>query len=423
MEIGSSIRVFRISIIIVICALILAQCKKVYTEVTVPGQEVFNFSVTESQRTFINSTRGEKYEITNPVPLLHYAGVAYTIDHFRIRGENTLNFDRKSFGINLGGRLPIYNQYERSHRKYEKFKLLSMVYDYTYIENSTAAGIFRELGLWPVYSFFTEVRLNNRTQGLYHFVEDPITYFTEQKNSPFILRRDYNHGIKEYSAGPQAKDPETCLAGFRKIYSDIALYSGKQLYDSLYSRMDLEEYFTKLSIDMLLKNGDYTDEVYFYLKTDSGIEKFGIFPWDEDDLFSSQPHEIGKSWAPGTVFGQRYYSSMNDVVADVGQKLLYSIEDDLDYKIAKDTLLYQRYLITLRSVMEKIDVSVIDKVFDNTFSQIGPFYAVDSIINESRYDDKETNYDLFVSNLAAKKQFLKERRDQILTELDLQQKR
>ena len=40
---------------------------------------------------------------------------------------------------------------------------------------------------------------------------------------------------------------------------------------------------------------------------------------------------------------------MNDIIADVGSKLLFSIEDDLDYKIAKDSFLYQQYLKTLRS--------------------------------------------------------------------------
>jgi hypothetical protein len=136
------------------------------------------------------------------------------------------------------------------------------------------------------------------------------------------------------------------------------------MYDTLSSYIDMEQYFTKLSIDMLIKNGDYTDEIIFYTKIKNGKELLGIFPWDYDDIFSSQPHEIGNPWAPGTVFGKRQYNSMNDVIADVGPKLLYSIEDDLDYKIAKDSFLYQEYLKTLQGVIEKIDLTAIDRVFD-----------------------------------------------------------
>jgi hypothetical protein len=112
---------------------------------------------------------------------------------------------------------------------------------------------------------------------------------------------------------------------------------------------------------------------------------------------------------------------MDDIIADVGSKLLFSIEDDLDYKIAKDSFLYQEYLKTLRTVIEKIDIAAIDKVFDYTFDHIGPFYLNDSIIAQSRYDVDETSYDLFLTNLEEKRQMIKDRRNWILQELDKQQ--
>ena len=138
-------------------------------------------------------------------------------------------------------------------------------------------------------------------------------------------------------------------------------------------------------------------KLFFIPKIKADKEIFGVFPWDYDDIFADQPHEIGNSWATGTIFGPREYSGMNDIIADVGSKLLFSIEDDLDYKIAKDNFLYQQYLRTLRAVIEKIDLSVIDKVFDDTFEHISPFYANDSIVAQSRYDVDETNYELFVT--------------------------
>jgi spore coat protein H len=299
-----------------------------------------------------------------------------------------------------------------------------MVYDYTYIENCTAVRLFKEVDMWPVYSFFTEVRLNNHTQGLYHFIEDPVEYFIEQRNASFVFRRGYQDVIKKSTINPVSYySTDIYIAHFNKIYSSITRYSGQQLYDTLSNYMDLEQYFTKLSIDMLIKNGDYTDEVIFYTKIKDNKEMFGVFPWDYDDIFSDLPHEIGRSWAVGTIFGHREYSSMGDVIADVGSKLLFSIEDDLDYKIAKDSVLYQKYLVILRRVMEKIDMATIDKIFDYTFEHIGPFYANDSIIAQSQYDVDSTNYDLFLTNLSEKREMLKERRTWILGELDIQQNR
>jgi hypothetical protein len=114
---------------------------------------------------------------------------------------------------------------------------------------------------------------------------------------------------------------------------------------------------------------------------------------------------------------------MQDIIADVGSVLLYSIEDDLDYKIAKDSFLYQEYLKSLRTVIEKIDLAAIDIIFDYTYDHIGPFYSNDSIIAQSRYDVDETSYDLFLTNLEEKRQMMKDRRNWILQELDKKQNR
>lgn len=406
----------------IMTVLISQACSKDDKFITDPEQEVFNFIVTEPQREYINASRGEQYEVTDPVPQLKYSGNIYTIDRFEIRGDNTLNFTRKGFGVNMNNKITLMNPDEQMERKYEEFKLLAMVYDYTYIENSTAIGLFKEVNLWPVYSFFTEVMLNGNTQGLYIFIEDPFEYFIEQKNASFVARRGYDHVVKSYSVNPESQNKlPGYITCFDKIYSFLPVYSGRQIFDTLSGYIDLEQYFTKLSIDMILKNGDYTDEIIFYTKLKDDKEVFGVFPWDLDDLFAEQPHEIGRSWATGTVFGHRSYNSTADVVADVGSKLLFSIEDDLDYKIAQDSLLYQQYLKTLRSVVEKIDLATIDRIFDNTFSHVGRFYDNSAIIAQSKFDVDETNFDLFVANIAEKRQMLKVRRNWILNELGKQQ--
>jgi spore coat protein H len=411
-------------VFLIIVASYLTGCTKENYNVTDPEKEVFNFIVTDSQRDYINSSRGEQYEITDPIPELLFAGDTYTINRFEIRGDNTLNFNRKGFGVNMDRKLTLFNPEEKKERKYEEFKLLAMVYDYTYIENSTAVGLFKEVDLWPVYSFFTEVRLNDHTQGLYHFVEDPVEYFIEQRNASFVVRRGYDHVVKAYAINPgYQQNTGEYINRLDKIYSMLPEYSGRQIFDTLSTYIDLVQYFTKLSIDMLIKNGDYSDEIFFYSKIKDGREVLGVFPWDYDDIFADQPHEIGRTWATGSVFGQRDYYSMDDIIADVGSKLLFSIEDDLDYIIAKDDFLYQEYLKTLRTVIAKIDQATIDKIFDYTFAHIGPFYANDSIVTQSKYDVDETNYDLFVANLTAKKKMLKDRRNWILSELDKQQKK
>jgi hypothetical protein len=109
---------------------------------------------------------------------------------------------------------------------------------------------------------------------------------------------------------------------------------------------------------------------------------------------------------------------MDDIYTDVGHKLIFSIEEDIDYKIAVDEYLYKEYLKTLQMVINKLDDNTIDRILDNTVDKLMPFYTNDSVIAQSRYDIDETNLQLFISNVAEKRQFLKDRRKWILEELN-----
>jgi hypothetical protein len=400
--------------------LCMVSCYKEYVLYPNEGDNEFNFLMTEYQVEAILNSRDEKLVISSPDPVLYYNNTSYKTDHFQLRGESALHYRRKSFSVNLHKELPLINENSGQLCNFEKFKLISLVADYTYIENSVAIGFLKAAELWLTYSFYTEVKLNNNTQGVYLFIEDPVSFFLYKEEANFILRRSYNHTVSNYELSEyQFRRPaEYYLARFDSIYSTITLYSGEQLYDSLMRFMDLPQYFTKLSVDLLLKNGDYTDEVFFYSKLLNGHEVFGVYPWDYDDLFAGQPHEIGRDWAVGTVFGTRTYSSVDDIVADVGNKLLFSIEDDLDYIIAKDDYLYEKYLESLSRVMDVFTEELIDEVFSTTHEQLQPFYDQPEIIEQSKYDANETNQQLFDQNLNAKHQLVLERRNWIIQQLN-----
>ena len=270
----------------------LSACYKEYTIYPDPSNNDFNFLITIEQEELIINSRGVRYTIDDPLPILYYENVPHAVDHFQIRGESSLNFRRKSFSVNLDDNIIFFVEEENKARVFEEFKLISLVFDYTYIENCIAIGLFHNVDLWPTYSFYTEVKLNNNTQGVYLFIEDPVEYYLYQQNADFILRRNYNHRIDGYHINSvlPVKSEQYYINKFNSIYSCIADYSGRELYDSLMNRLDLNQYFTKIAIDLLVKNGDYTDEIFFYIKHSEGKEIFGIYPWDYDDLFANLPH-------------------------------------------------------------------------------------------------------------------------------------
>ncbi len=148
---------------------------------------------------------------------------------------------------------------------------------------------------------------------------------------------------------------------FNEIYTNLPLYHGMELYEVTAQRIYLEHYFRKMGIDCLLQNGDYTDEIYLYAMIHKGNIRYNLIPWDYDDLFKEIPHEVGVSWGTGTIFGNRSYTSTQDITEEIGEKLIFSIEDDLDYAIAKDSFMNVCYENTLREMTDDLDEQFLEE--------------------------------------------------------------
>ena len=145
--------------------------------------------------------------------------------------------------------------------------------------------------------------------------------------------------------------------------------------------IDLDSYMKWLAFNFIVRNGDYSDEVFFYI--DPEIKKYRIIPWDYDDIFASAPHE-------GSL--QRNKA--------IGDKLIFSSEDDLDKKIASDPYLYKVYLTKFKEVLEKLSPALLKQVFENTYAELYPYYSNKDIISNSEFDVyKDANIDNLKSYL------------------------
>ena len=391
---------------LIVISLTFSSCYEEYSVIPDHKSNVFEFLMTSEAETEILEARGEKFYI-EPVPEMYYGEVQYAMDHMIVRGGSVLNFQRKSYSLNLGTNiyLPI-NQ--ASFREFEKFKLISLVYDYTYIENRIAHLLLGEINLWPLHSFFTEVKLNNHHQGLYMFIEDPARYLFDFEMAEAVLRRDYRNVVAEIEMNPSINTEAESyyIDQFTALYKIILDYSGEQLFTELSRHLNIQNYMRKMALDYILQNGDYTDEIYFYAKSISNTTYFDILPWDYDDLFSNIQHEVGRAWAVGMVFGERVYYSRDDVLADLNGRLIFSIEDDMDYIIATDDFLYQKYLVELSYVLSKITTSKISSSFQSLNNELSIFYQIPEVIEQSEFDANATSLELFTSNIANKEAFL-----------------
>jgi len=394
---------------ILISGLFFSSCYK--TEVLdVPATEKLLFLMEPEQIQTINEARDIKFAIEDPKPDLRYNGEVANLKSMSLRGNTALRFHRKSFNVDLSDPLYFPVSDRKDYYPLTEFRLVAMVTDYTYIENRISYGILNKLNVQPLFYRYIETIFNDQTQGLYLLIENPEFYAVNIHGSEMIIRRGYNASVDDYRYISYGRySPGQYTDTFKSLYATILQYQGEELYNKLNVNLNLTSYFRKMITDYLLKNGDYTDEIYFYAMPEEQNIRFDILPWDYDDIFADKPHEVGADWGMGRAYGNRSYATMDDIKAEIGDKLIFSIEDDLDYTIAKDSFLYARYLDEIKTFLEKITPGFIESEFQEILSELDLYLVQDEIIGQSRYDRDPFNYSEWKQNLINRKGFLLER--------------
>jgi spore coat protein H len=397
---------------VAILTLFLIGITSCYKELELPADtgEVFELSVTPEMQDVIYNSRDSSYTVNEPGIAFLLDGEPLELDEIRVRGKNALNYQRKSYMVKLHTPVALSGRDGSGITYLSRFKLISMAMDYTYIENRVALGILENQELMPLFYRYVELKINGSTQGVYMLVEDPEKYYKEI-GSEFILRRGYYNSIEdsEYHPSSASIPRETYETRFFEIYSSLISLQGEELYNALTQRLDIDQYFRKMGIDYLLQNGDYTDEIFLYGMLHQDQIRYSIIPWDYDDIFSSNPHEVGLTWGTGRLFGERHYESRQDILDEIGDKLIFSIEDDLDYTIAMDPYLYARYQSTLAGMAGKMRSEDFDALFEQVKMELTPFYNNNEVVMQSKFDKDETSYRLWEENMTEKKALLKQR--------------
>ena len=326
---------------------------------------VIDIELSDSEYNEMQKINGEKIKIKPKLLVIN--GDTLVPEKIETRGQTTLQFKRKSLSVNLSTNASLKN--DSSNEKLKEFDLLNLAMDKYYVRNRLAFKMMEKIDLFELFNTYSELRLNGNSNGIFMIVEKPDEWAMHKKNSPLIIRRGYNHEIDKFKIDKKQnkKTINLYFDSFTKIYKSINKYNGEELYNKLSEVMDVENYFKWLAFNYFVRNGDYSDEVFFYI--DPEINKFRIIPWDYDDIFSIIPHE-GKEAKK----------------KQVGNKLIFSSEDILDVKIVSDPFLYNKYLGTLKKLIQDIDPKVLKQIVEETYAELYPFYSREEIISMAKYD-------------------------------------
>jgi spore coat protein H len=356
--------------------------------------------LSEKQYQLIQSVTGEKINI-NPKSLI-INGDTIIPKEINTRGNTSLYYKRKSYNFKLKSDAVFLHKEEKE--PLHKFILLSLSMDRCYARNRLAFEMMKSAGLFDLFYTFSDLRINGKSEGINMVVERPEEWAMIKKNSPLVLRRGYGHKIEKLKSDKKSDKSEIKLYrnSFNQIYRSLNKYEGEELYKQLSQWMDMDNYLKWIAFNYFVHNGDYSDEVFFYVDAITG--KFKIIPWDYDDIFAIKPHE-GAEKSKNTI----------------GNKLIFSSEDLLDVKIANDPYLYSVYLKTLKELLNNMTVDVLRQAFENTYSELFPYYNENEIIINSQYDSfKNANLETLKSDLKTLFISLNGLRDSYLQSLEKQ---
>lgn len=313
----------------------------------------------------IKAVTGKKTEVN--ARLLVINGDTLFPEEIVTRGQTTLYYRRKSYSFDLQSEASFHHGDKT--KTFRKFYALSLSMDRNYANNRLAFEMMEVAGIFHLFYSFGELRINGQSEGICMIAERPEDWAMKKKGSPVMIRRGYDNNIDKLKSDKNA-DRETIKkhrSSFNQIYQSLNKYKGEELYTAISTLLETDDYMKWLAFNFFVRNGDYTDEVDFYVDPDS--KRFGIIPWDYDDIFSIGPHE-------GYAESKRI----------IGDKLFFSTEDELDRKIVTDPYLYNKYLVQFRELMNELTPEVLKSIFERTFAELYPYYADEEIISLSRYD-------------------------------------
>lgn len=317
----------------------------------------------------------------------------------KLRGKTSLKFRRKSYRVELN--TPFTFKMNQGQKTLKNFHLLSLTMDRGYFGNRLAFACLRETGVADLYHSFLELKINGQSEGLYCFIQRPEDYALEDLGSPYVLRRSaVDFVIADFKlAKGQAPELKTQAdEAYQAMIRAANEMEGEAQFEYIKTHLDLDAYCTWLALNTWFQNGDYTDEVLFYVQAGKTPTRFGIIPWDFDDVFATTPHE---DWPRRN--------------AALGDKLLFSSEVGLDRCIANNPQLYSFYLQKMKALLEALPEAKLRELFGTIYAEIYPYFKRTPILEMTQYDrQKATSLTRLELQMNESFQFLVKRRAKLL---------
>lgn len=284
------------------------------------------------------------------------------------RGQSSIKFPRKNFSVKVekeenGEKKKI----KVGEVKSKNFVMSAGAMDTLFIKNSIGYALLKSIGIHSLKTQFAEVKINGSSQGLYMLTENQTDNLMKDQDAEIVLRRRYNDVLelkdakKELSEAQILKYQQT----LKSVHKSIREMHGEQLIATLEKNLNLKNYLKWLAFNYIIKNGDYSDEVYFFGKTNpqTGEIVFDVSPWDMDDSFSEKMHLSGFPTGPNW-----------KMTGNSNKQMIYNYESRIDRKVAGDEKLLRMYFEAMAEVVETLSQgSTLFEIQEKILSDLNPY--------------------------------------------------
>ncbi len=338
----------------------------------VPNQ-IF-IQVNESEGDFQTQTQKKKHIFLNAKVKVNDSEWMVATE-LATRGQNCLRAYRKCLSVELPNDVKFNGQVSKGFIG-KKFNLASLWQDQGYISSHLGYYLAKDVGIFPLQHQYVSVYINGQLYGLYLLIEKPQSYIKSNYSSPYLAKLWYLTMVKDekYHSDLSTLPMKTFRKEFKKL-TRLKINSGahkelkgEKLYNYLKSKMNFDKYLSMLAFQTLVQNGDYSDESIYYANKTNNVDEiyFDFMAWDFDDLF---------------------------IQGILKKTLLYSLENPIDFTIARDDFLYNQFKIKLNELLTNIitDDQIV-KYVDVVGQEIAPYIQNEEILNASTYDKLPTNF-------------------------------
>lgn len=279
---GTLFPVHRVRWALVVVGLLLAFCQG-----APPAQDRVDFNFTDGEWETYQSRveEGSRKDFSLSVRLEAHQDYVRATAH--LRGASSFKCARRNYTLNLYGHRPRFASFDSVT---DEFFLLSLCRDRGFVRQHTGLKLWSALRLFPLQMRYVELRLNDRSRGVYLLVEKLDRIRLSSDALRVLLRRDFRRGSTRVEVKHSALGEQRAQEHYARVTADVTGLSGEPLIARFREHMDLDQYLMWIASNTLLQNGDSVDELWLIGRKNPRGQRgtdtyYTFFAWDADDIF------------------------------------------------------------------------------------------------------------------------------------------